>query len=135
MIGSSILQICKLQRQACGSVEWHAVGQLGWSVILLQNCSACCSLDKLTKLMFVQVNNKASMLCIQELEHLDADCKSSCCLGTKASGCIEAPIMTPNGVRKERKEKFTLFSNHTGSLLRRQPGAHSIVTCMCFLAG
>jgi len=26
-------------------------------------------------------------------------------------------------VRKKRKEKFTLFSDHNGSLLRRQPGA------------
>ncbi len=27
---------------------------------------------------------------------------------------------------KKRKEKFTLFSDHTGSLLRRQPGAMTI---------
>jgi hypothetical protein len=26
----------------------------------------------------------------------------------------------------ERKEKFTLFSDHNGSLLRRQPGAMTI---------
>jgi len=27
---------------------------------------------------------------------------------------------------KKRKEKFTLFSDHNGSLLRRQPGAMTI---------
>jgi len=28
--------------------------------------------------------------------------------------------------RKERKKKFTLFSDYNGSLLRRQPGAYAL---------
>ena len=34
-------------------------------------------------------------------------------------------------VRKKRKEKFTLFSDHNGSLLRPQPGAtvRKIASC------
>jgi len=31
-----------------------------------------------------------------------------------------------NEKEKKRKEKFTLFSDHNGSLLRRQPGAMTI---------
>ncbi len=33
---------------------------------------------------------------------------------------------SPAGARKKRKENFTLFSDHNGSLLRRQPGAMTI---------
>ncbi len=31
--------------------------------------------------------------------------------------------MCLSGLKRKRKEKFTLFSDHNGSLLRRQPGA------------
>ncbi len=34
-----------------------------------------------------------------------------------------APTTFLKSLQKERKEKFTLFSNHDGSLLTRQPGA------------
>ncbi len=43
-------------------------------------------------------------------------------LSTIAS-CMRTTIV------KKRKEKFMLFSNHNGGLLRRQPGATTIVNC------
>jgi len=33
--------------------------------------------------------------------------------------------------RKKRKEKITLFSDHNGSLLRRQPGARQQMDIKC----
>ncbi len=54
--------------------------------------------------------------------------------------CIPLLAVTPAGLlgtgardvvgkEKKRKEKFTLFSNHNGSLLRRQPGVGKERTC------
>jgi len=48
--------------------------------------------------------------------------------GLLASYTFEQSPSQP--LEKTRKKKFTPFTNHTGSLLRQQPGApHSLLTC------
>ncbi len=42
---------------------------------------------------------------------------------------VRGPVLAVSipTVRMKRKEKFTLFSDHNGSLLRRQPGAPTVM--------
>ena len=52
---------------------------------------------------------------------VSSSCKAEC-----MSDALTAESAIPLPCRKKEKEKFTLFSDHNGSLLRRQPGAMTI---------
>ncbi len=88
--------LCSLQCYICWSVSMQSARMQCPTPGMQQNCSA-----------------EVAAPPIPATTHAVADVEHSLCTHS-----FERP--------RERKEKFTLLSNHNGSLLRRQPGAMTI---------